>query len=71
MHKVSRCNLKRLLVQRNMTQTELANRIGITVQQINKYALNQRLPSIEVTKSILVVLNCSFDELFDFTISRK
>lgn len=71
MHKVSRCNLKRLLVQREMTQTELADRLGITVQQINKYALNQRLPNVEITKSILVELDCSFDDLFDFTISRK
>lgn len=70
MHKVRRCNLKRLLAQRNMTQTELADRLGITVQQLNKYALNHRLPSVELTKSILVELDCSLDELFDWTLSR-
>ena len=47
-----------------MTQQELANHLGITVQQINKYVLNRQKMSLETAYSIAQTLNCHIEDLY-------
>lgn len=51
-----------------MTQTELAEIMGVKVQQINKYVLKKQKMSYEVAKNISVILNCQMDELYEWVI---
>ncbi len=65
-YKVGRCLLRAKLNKKGMTQQELANKLGITVQQINKYVLNRQRMSIEVAGNIAFILNCHIEELYEW-----
>jgi DNA-binding XRE family transcriptional regulator len=65
-YKVGRCLLRERLNDCRMTQNELAYRMGITAQQINKYVLNKQRMSLQVAKNIAVILNCHIDDLYDW-----
>jgi plasmid maintenance system antidote protein VapI len=67
-YKVYRCLLLELLNKKDMTQTELAEIMGVKVQQINKYVLKKQKMSYEVAKNISVILNCQMDELYEWVI---
>ncbi len=71
MYKVGRSNIKRLLAQKGLTQSELAERLGMSRQQLNRYVQNQRIPNAEITKNIAVELDCEMDDLFEWVIGRK
>lgn len=49
-----------------MTQNELADRLNITVQQINKYVMNKQKMSLPVAKNVSVVLNCKIEDLYEW-----
>ncbi len=49
-----------------MTQQELAEKMSITAQQINKYVLNDRKMSLQVAKNVATVLNCQIDDLYEW-----
>ncbi len=49
-----------------MTQTDLATRMDIKVQQINKYVHERQKMSYEVAKNISVILNCRMDDLYEW-----
>lgn len=57
--------LRHRLQDKGMTQEELAYRLGITKQQINKYVCNQRKMSLQVAKNIASVLNCCIEDLYE------
>lgn len=63
---VGKCRLPTLLRQRKMTQTELANRLGIKRQQINKYALGHITMSLQIAYNIAAVLDCSIYDLYEW-----
>lgn len=65
-YKVGRCLLRDLLKQKDMTQLELAERMGVTVQQINKYYLNRQKMSLQVAKTIATILGCNIDDLYEW-----
>lgn len=54
-----------------MTQQELANRLDITVQQINKYVLNRQKMSLETAYSISKILDCHIEDLYTWNESRR
>ena len=56
-------NLKRIRASRGMTQTELANSIGITQGLIGHIERGVKIPSLGVAIDIAKTLNCSLDEL--------
>ncbi|RDW21048.1 XRE family transcriptional regulator [Oceanobacillus arenosus] len=64
--KVGRCLLQNRLKDAHMTQQELANRMGITVQQINKYVRNRQKMSIEVAGNIAFILKCHVEDLYEW-----
>jgi transcriptional regulator with XRE-family HTH domain len=49
-----------------MTQLELAERMGITVQQINKYVLNRQIMSLKVAKNVSNILQCQIEDLYEW-----
>lgn len=63
---VGRCLLRERLIAAGMTQQDLANRMDIRVQQINKYVLNKQRMSIQVAKNIASILNCSIEDLYEW-----
>ncbi|MDR1761670.1 MAG: helix-turn-helix domain-containing protein [Bacteroidales bacterium] len=54
--------LRELRGKAGMSQTEIANLVGIDVTSIGKYENGKRRPSIEVAKKIAALLN------FDWTL---
>ncbi|PZX07947.1 helix-turn-helix protein [Psychrobacillus insolitus] len=66
MYDVGRCLLSDRLLQARMTQQELANRLGVTRQQIHTYTTGERLMSLPIAKNISAVLHCDTDELYEW-----
>lgn len=65
-YKVGRCLLREHLQKHDMTQLELAEEMGITVQQINKYVMNKQVMSLRVARNIALILNCHIDDLYEW-----
>ncbi|WP_077621521.1 helix-turn-helix transcriptional regulator [Sediminibacillus massiliensis] len=65
-YKVGRCLLRERLYESGMTQTQLANKLKITVQQINKYASGRQGMSLQVAKNIASILHCQMEELYEW-----
>jgi transcriptional regulator with XRE-family HTH domain len=55
--------LKGLRLEKHLTQTEVARRIGISKAMISSYELEQRAPSYEVLIKIAMFFNVSTDYL--------
>lgn len=71
-YKVGRCLLRQLLKDANMTQVELATRLDVTKQQVNKYVLNHRVMSLEVAVNVAEILNCDVRDLYEWVeVGRK
>lgn len=66
MYKVGKCLLSDILLQARMTQQELAERLGVTRQQINHYVNNRRVMTLETAKNIACLLNCDIEDLYEW-----
>ncbi len=56
-------NLKRLRVERGISQTELAGRIGVNKSIISAYENQERLPSLNVLVKLSYQFNVSMEYL--------
>ena len=56
-------NLIKLRKEAKMTQTQLAEKVGVNSNTISQYELGKREPNLEILKKITQVLDCSFDDL--------
>lgn len=65
-YKVGRCLLQSRLDDAHMTQQELANKMGVTKQQINKYVLDKQRMSIETAGNIAAILYCHIGDLYEW-----
>jgi len=65
-YKVGRCLLRSLLRKFDMTQIELADKLNVTEQQINKYVNDRQRMSIEVARNISEILNCRIEDLYEW-----
>lgn len=64
--KIKTEEVKMLLVRRNMTQTELGEKTGISRKHIGEYVSGQRNVGAKIRKRIANVLTPSvFDDLFE------
>ena len=68
---VGKCQLQTLLDRNDMSQQELALRLGVTRQQINKYNKNKAVMSYQVAYNIAVVLGCSMSDLYEMELSKN
>lgn len=53
-----------------MSQQELALRLGVTRQQINKYNKNRVVMSYQVAYNVSVILGCSMSELYEWEVEQ-
>lgn len=58
--------LKNLRESRNLTQSELAKKTGITARQIQNYEMGTSRPTITSAKKLAVVFECPLDELLGY-----
>lgn len=65
---VGTCRLRYLLAVRKMSQSELARRLNTTPQQVQHYVQNTRMMSLVTAKKITLILECTFDDLYDWDI---
>lgn len=56
-------NIKKLRVQKHLTQTELGKRIGVTTSTVASYESQDRLPSIMVLIKLSAEFNVSIEYL--------
>jgi len=63
--------LKRLRQQKNLSQQELADLIGVHVRQVSKYEMGTSLPTLERIRRMAEVLEVSADELVFGVAKRK
>jgi XRE family transcriptional regulator len=61
MEKLNR--LKVVLVEKDISQTELAERIGKSFSTVNAYCCNRQQPSLEILAEIAKVLSVSLKDL--------
>lgn len=66
MAKVGRCLLRERLKKNDMTQQQLAEKLNVTNQQINKYATNRQKMSLPVAKKIADILKCRIEDLYEW-----
>ncbi|MBP5594353.1 MAG: helix-turn-helix transcriptional regulator, partial [Pseudobutyrivibrio sp.] len=52
--------------EKNMTQEEMANRLGVTAPAVNKWESGASMPDISLLAPIARLLNVSLDELLSF-----
>lgn len=65
-YKVGRCLLQTRLDDAHMTQKELADKMGVTRQQINKYVLGKQGMLIETAGNIAFFLRCHIEDLYEW-----
>jgi putative transcriptional regulator len=51
-------------VKQNMTQDDVAQRLGVSRQTINSIENNKYFPSLELGLKLARIFNCKVDELF-------
>jgi len=63
--------IRALRLEKNITQTELAQRIGVSKTMISSYELEQRAPSYEVLIKIAKFFNVTTDSLLGIEKSQS
>ena len=72
MAKAIQNNIRRLRFEHNeMTQQDLADKIGVTRQTVNAIELNKYSPSLEVAFKIADVFGVPLDEVFQYGNSTR
>lgn len=57
--------LRRARESKSLTQTELAQRVGVTQAAISGYEKGTKMPTLDVAALIADTLKCSIDELLE------
>lgn len=66
MYTVGRCLLSDILEEIDMTQSELADRLGVTKQQINTYVTNRRTMDLVTAKNISIIVDRDISDLYEW-----
>jgi transcriptional regulator with XRE-family HTH domain len=56
-------NIRKLRTANGWTQTELAQKLGVTQKVITTYENNQRVPTLDKLKKLAVIFDTSMDKL--------
>ena len=56
-------NLKSIRIRKELTQSELASKCGVTQQAVSQYESGYREPDLETLKKLASSLGCTVDEL--------
>lgn len=68
MFRVGKCllRLRLRLIDADMSQIELAEHLGVKIQQINKYVKNRQKMSIQTAKNVASILKCNIEDLYEW-----
>lgn len=71
-YQIGKCLLSYRLRQAGMTQSQLAERLGVTRQQVNKWATDRQGMSMETAKRICTILEIDcIDDLFEWVPTKR
>lgn len=70
MYRAGECLLPQLLKSRGMSQSDLANEVGLHKQAINAYVNNRRKMTFETAYNVAVALNCDVTDLYNWVLSE-
>lgn len=70
-YQIGKCLLSERLRQAGMTQSLLAEKLGITRQQVNKWSTGKQKMSIETAKNIATILDIDSDDLYEWIPTRN
>lgn len=71
-YQIRKCLLSERLRQVGMTQSQLAERLKVSRQQVNKWATDRQGMTIETAKNICIILDLHrIDDLFEWTPTRN
>ena len=57
-------NIKKFRIEKNITQKELADKVGITQQMMSNYENGYSIPSIKLARKIADIFESSIDAIF-------
>ncbi len=63
--------IKTLRMSHSMTQAQLAQKLGLSVQAISKWESGTNMPDIQLLPELSVIFGVSIDSLFDMTDERR
>lgn len=63
--------IKEIRNKNNLTQKDLADKLGVTYQAVSKWERGLNIPDIEILKEISNTYNIPFDELLDVKTKKK
>lgn len=55
--------IRKIRLERGMTQTELANRLNVTPNAVTQWEKGTRNPSLNNVKKMAEILHCTTDEI--------
>lgn len=58
-------NLKRIRVESNLTQMEIAKKLNVSLKTVSHWESNYTEPNLQMLKKIKEILNITYDELFE------
>lgn len=61
-----KCNIKWLIVKSGYTQVEVAEKMGITPQQLSKWTTMNGFPRIDKAIALCKLINCTLNDLYDY-----
>ena len=64
-------NLLKARKRMNLSQEEVAEKLGVSRQTISKWELDETLPDIRQSKKLASLYNLSLDELIEFDVEIK
>ena len=63
--------IKDIRKKNNLTQKELADKLGVTYQAVSKWENGKNIPDIEMLKSISEIFNVNFDDVLGTNKNKK
>ena len=63
--------IKKLRKDNNLTQDELAKKLGVTYQAVSKWENGKSIPDIAILKTVSELFNVNIDELLEGSVKNK
>jgi transcriptional regulator with XRE-family HTH domain len=60
-----KCNMKWLIVKSGLTQADVANRMGITPQQLSMWISMRGFPRIDKAMQLCKIIGCTLNDLYE------
>ncbi|MBM7592223.1 helix-turn-helix transcriptional regulator [Brevibacillus fulvus] len=65
--KIGRCRLRQILRSRGIRQQQIADKLGMSKQQVNDYVNNRIVMSLETARRFAIALSCSIEDLYEWS----